>query len=419
MWPFSELARAVGGALGGAAKAAEEAVETVVETAEDVYDAATGAAQDAAEATAQAADAALDAVVGAGASLARGAGKVAENASDFFGELASNPGRVADDIISTGGTLIGAGAKVVGDGIADIGAKAGERFDLVGDRAEDLINGTIRGAGDLIEGAGDAANSVVKEAGKAVDGIVDFAGEVTEKVTDATLILSEKIGEKVQGGKDAFLDFLDDTSKGFKEGFEEGSGSDLDAGVSTASLGLTAKDVKVSAQLSSSIEEFKDRLDDGSVAKFELPEELPPSFFDKLPGAGPIGPKGPIVGSLHDDILNSSSISELISGGKGADSFRFDSVNDSHFGAVDRIMDFSKGDKIDLSGIDAMMAQSGDQSFAFVGADAKMGAGMVSSHFDAKSGMTIVEAHTNNDGVANFTLELAGNVNLARQDFVL
>ena len=104
-------------------------------------------------------------------------------------------------------------------------------------------------------------------------------------------------------------------------------------------------------------------------------------------------------------------------------------------GHRDIITDFEPGiDKIDLSGIDAVRADSsdgiaaffnipvssdGDQAFEFVGTKFFSGmAGELRYHFNSK-GNTVVAGDRDGDGKADFKLELTGIHVLDVDDFIL
>ena len=62
---------------------------------------------------------------------------------------------------------------------------------------------------------------------------------------------------------------------------------------------------------------------------------------------------------------------DVLTGGKGDDTFVYRSISDSGVRKKTRdvITDFSEGDAIDLSDIDAQPVVQGNQSFVFIGAD--------------------------------------------------
>jgi hypothetical protein len=69
-----------------------------------------------------------------------------------------------------------------------------------------------------------------------------------------------------------------------------------------------------------------------------------------------------------------------MTGGGGADTFRYITTLDSTGAAMDEILDFAPGtDKIDLSRIDANSLAGGDQAFSWIGSNAFTGSGAASA----------------------------------------
>jgi Ca2+-binding RTX toxin-like protein len=125
-----------------------------------------------------------------------------------------------------------------------------------------------------------------------------------------------------------------------------------------------------------------------------------------------------LSGWFGDDILVGGLGRDTLEGGVGAD--RFDFLDVSEVGSTaarDVILDFTVGeDLIHLGLIDADATHSGNQAFVF--ADAFSGAaGELIAREDA--GNTIVEADLDGDGVADFQLELRGQLMLTPGDFIL
>ena len=110
-----------------------------------------------------------------------------------------------------------------------------------------------------------------------------------------------------------------------------------------------------------------------------------------------------------------------MTGGGGADVFRYDSTAESNSGSMDHILDFAAGtDKIDLTRIDANSLAAGDQAFSWIGSSAFSGvAGQLRAY--QQSGTWFVEGDTNGDGVADLViaLTLQGPTPLAAGDFLL
>ena len=152
---------------------------------------------------------------------------------------------------------------------------------------------------------------------------------------------------------------------------------------------------------------------------------------DSLPGGGGIdrlfGNDGidNLSGGDGADILTGGRGRDVLSGGAGNDRFVFE---DRDFGAksksgCDRIADFTRGDKIDLSAVDGdtRPGHAGDQAFAFIGtasfntADAQIGE--LRCTYEAST--TYLYGDQNGDGVADFMLAITGTTVLAAGDFVL
>jgi Ca2+-binding RTX toxin-like protein len=117
-----------------------------------------------------------------------------------------------------------------------------------------------------------------------------------------------------------------------------------------------------------------------------------------------------LTGGAGNDVLIGGAGRDTLIGGAGADRFVYDSRMDSPSGAGrDAILDFQRGsDKIDISGV-------GD--FTFIGSRAFNGIGD-QVRVVSRSGTTFVEADTDGDRIADFQIELVGNVPLAASDFI-
>lgn len=123
-----------------------------------------------------------------------------------------------------------------------------------------------------------------------------------------------------------------------------------------------------------------------------------------------------VVGSGFADVLAGSADANVLTGGGGNDRFVFAGI-----GARDTIADFTSGDIIDLSAIDANGVAAGDAAFAFIGAS---GFGGVAGQLRATGSDTnwLVEADLNGDGLADFSIAVTATIavpELAASDFVL
>ncbi|WP_443018730.1 M10 family metallopeptidase C-terminal domain-containing protein [Sphingomonas sp. 7/4-4] len=124
-------------------------------------------------------------------------------------------------------------------------------------------------------------------------------------------------------------------------------------------------------------------------------------------------------GAGSDTLVGAAGVDQFL-GGAGSDVFRFDALTDSSVGSPDMIFDFSRGqgDRISVTNIDADLLLSGNQNFAFLGANAFTGtAGQL--RYEKTGGYTFVFADADGDGVADFQLQLNGELNLYSSDFLL
>ena len=136
-----------------------------------------------------------------------------------------------------------------------------------------------------------------------------------------------------------------------------------------------------------------------------------------------------IFGGLADDMLTGSTGNDWIFGGKGADYmaggpgndvFYYDDVVQSTTGASDTILDFTAGDKIDVSGIDAIPG-GGDDAFTYLGSGAFTNhAGELRAVF---AGAHLWNVYADVDGDGNADLHLLVHVSdphtLSSADFTL
>lgn len=129
-----------------------------------------------------------------------------------------------------------------------------------------------------------------------------------------------------------------------------------------------------------------------------------------------------VYGGNGSDTIAGDAGADMLSGGSGRDTFVFRSVSDSTLASTgrDTIVDFSKaaGDRIDLSGIDALPASSADNAFVFIGKAAfTKCAGEL--RYQKSGSDTLVLGDTNGDGRADFSILVSGGVAFAKGDFLL
>ena len=141
-----------------------------------------------------------------------------------------------------------------------------------------------------------------------------------------------------------------------------------------------------------------------------------------------------IIGNTGNSTIDGNGGRDVIYGGGGNDVFDYNALNDvptvgivtaANVGQLEVIKDWSTGDRIDLSTLDANALQNGNQAFTFIGNAAftagNQQGGVRAFQIQDASGQwfTIVEASNDNDAVAEFQLALEGQHALSAADFVL
>jgi Ca2+-binding RTX toxin-like protein len=133
-----------------------------------------------------------------------------------------------------------------------------------------------------------------------------------------------------------------------------------------------------------------------------------------------------IIGGANGDLIYGGLGSDNLTGGAGNDVYRYQGVGESTASSTDHILDFTLGDLIDLSRIDADTTQSGDQAFTFMnGASSFTGNGHAGELIavDNGGGIWTVSGDVNGDGVADFQLSVtvadSGTHSLTASDFLL
>jgi serralysin len=134
------------------------------------------------------------------------------------------------------------------------------------------------------------------------------------------------------------------------------------------------------------------------------------------------GGRDALVGGAGNDTLIGGTGIDTLTGGGGADIFVFAAGDSSAAsGQHDLITDFASGtDKIDLSGIDAVSGTTGIiDAFNFLGTAAFDGkSGELDYFFDSVRGDTVVQGDTNGDKIADFAIDLTGNIALTASDLL-
>jgi len=125
-------------------------------------------------------------------------------------------------------------------------------------------------------------------------------------------------------------------------------------------------------------------------------------------------------GDGNDRLIGGFGVDNL-TGGAGADTFVFAfGESSAASGLHDRITDFVSGlDRIDLSGIDAISGTGAYDLFNFIGASAFSGvAGQLNYFYNSALGVTTLQGDTNGDGIADFAIDITGNVGINTSDLI-
>jgi Ca2+-binding RTX toxin-like protein len=121
-----------------------------------------------------------------------------------------------------------------------------------------------------------------------------------------------------------------------------------------------------------------------------------------------------ILSGAGADVLKGGAGADLIYGGLGADemqgngggdTFLYRSAAESTALAMDRILGFGAGDRIDLSQADANALQAGKQGFAFIGGAAFTAAGQLRA-VDLGGGAWRIEGDVDGDGTADLVIRV-------------
>nr|CAD6405445.1 heme peroxidase [Rhizobium sp. Q54] len=122
------------------------------------------------------------------------------------------------------------------------------------------------------------------------------------------------------------------------------------------------------------------------------------------------------IGGSGHDVINATSAVNIMDGGLGNDTFRFQSASAAH---GDTIYGFAPGDKIDFSAMDANTTIGGSQGFTLSAGSTLTAAGQVAVSYDVRDGgeVTLVRGNIDGDPDAEFELTLIGRHNLTASDF--
>jgi Ca2+-binding RTX toxin-like protein len=122
-----------------------------------------------------------------------------------------------------------------------------------------------------------------------------------------------------------------------------------------------------------------------------------------------------VIGSEGADTIKAGLAINVMTGGDGEDVFVFVSAGTAN---GDVITDFRPGDKIDLSGIDAMFGTAGNQSFTLADQGTTAAGNLVIREVNGANGVdTIIDGFTDDDADADFSITLRGGHTLTDSSF--
>ncbi len=126
-----------------------------------------------------------------------------------------------------------------------------------------------------------------------------------------------------------------------------------------------------------------------------------------------------LFGGDGDDVLSGGAGSDDLYGGLGNDSFKYTNVFESGLtlSTRDNIHDFTSGDKLDLSAIDAKSGNWTNDAFTYVGAAANVTTANANGAVWFENG--ILYGSNDRDTAAEFQIQLVGVTDLLATDLIL
>jgi Ca2+-binding RTX toxin-like protein len=196
---------------------------------------------------------------------------------------------------------------------------------------------------------------------------------------------------------------------------EGGAGGDIingGAGIDTVSYANSFEGVVIHLQSGTAL--FGDADGDSLT---EVEQAMGSGFNDTL--AGTAG-NNTLWGLAGNDQLSGGNGADVLKGGAGNDTFAYTSIGESTVAAAgrDTITDFSTGDRISLSVIDANGAGPGDTAFTF-GTGAFTGTAGELRVVALANGYQAVYGDTTGDKVPDFAIVVLSDHALTASDFVL
>jgi Ca2+-binding RTX toxin-like protein len=278
---------------------------------------------------------------------------------------------------------------------------------LTGNSGANTLNG---GAGaDRMAGGDGSDNYYVDNAGDVVTETNAAAAGGSDMVH--SYLASYTLGANIENGRILSAGTADLTGNGLNNVLYAGAGNNvLNGGIGTDMVSYALATGAVTVSLSST-----------------AAQATGGSGTDTL-----VGIEG-LIGSNYNDTLSGGIGNNTLTGGAGKDTlagnggndiFDFNSVTESGVSSAtwDLIKDFSTGDKIDLSTIDARAATATNDAFAFIGSAAFSNtdaSGQLRYVYDSVTGTGMLYGSTDADASAEFAIQLLGTKILTDGDFYL
>jgi Ca2+-binding RTX toxin-like protein len=278
---------------------------------------------------------------------------------------------------------------------------------LVGNGGDDSLSG--EGGDDNLSG-GDGADRLI--GGDGIDTIHGGTGnDSVDAGTGNDQVFGEAGHDSIYGGAG------DDTIDGGdgNDTIEGDGGADAiigGAGIDTAVYASSA--AAVSVNLATGAMSGGDAAGDTLTG---IEQVMGSAFADTLTGDANANTLWGLGGG---DVLTGGGGGDALKGGAGNDSFVYTALSDSAVSGIgkDGITDFSAGDKIDLSGIDADgNAENGDTAFTFGTGDFTRHAGEL--RVVTAGAIQVVYVDVNGDKVPDFAINVTSDHPLTASDFVL
>jgi Ca2+-binding RTX toxin-like protein len=279
---------------------------------------------------------------------------------------------------------------------------------IVGSNGDDSLYGG--GGNDTLDG-GDGNNSLDGGAGTDTATFADAGSGVNVSLM---IVGTQNVGG---GNTDTLANIENLTGSNFNDTLEGNAGDNvLDGGkgTNTVSYADAASGVNVNLGLTT----VQNTGGAGNDTLKNFTGLTGSAFDDVLTGSTK---NNTITGGLGNDTITGGKGADVLTGGAGADHFVYTALTDSTVAAngQDAIRDFShgQGDKIDLSAIDAITGNSGDDPFSWAGSAFTHQAGQLIEV--TKTGGHLIEGDVNGDASADFAIFVQGSTALVPTDFIL